>query len=200
MSHQGRNGQDGGPARQARRQRRLDAGDRGMARGSRRVPRRRTPAGPATRRIARADSRQAPPRPRPLGRDLVARPALPSTGPRSDRWPAAARRGRRQVLEPDVQVVRFQGPPGLTVEVLAPAPIPVPVGDGGGIITVGLKRGVGYRLRVTRIVERPLAELYPVIEVVGHLHRPEGSTPANTRSASSSIRTTWTTSSIAAGW
>ena len=80
-------------------------------------------------------------------------------------------------LEPDVQVVRFQGPPGLTVEVLAPAPIPVPVGDGGGLITVGLKRGVGYRLLVRGITERPQAELYPVVEIVGHLHRPEGIDP-----------------------
>jgi uncharacterized repeat protein (TIGR01451 family) len=76
------------------------------------------------------------------------------------------------VLEPDIQVVRFQGNPGLLVEVLAPAPVPVPKGDGGGIITVGLRRGQGYRLRVTGIPERPGAELFPVIEVVGHLHRP----------------------------
>ena len=89
----------------------------------------------------------------------------------------ARRRPAAPVLEPDVQVVRFQGPPGLVVEVLAPTPVPVPVGDGGGIITVGLKRGVGYRLRVTGIPERPGAELYPVIEIVGHLHRPEGIDP-----------------------
>jgi uncharacterized repeat protein (TIGR01451 family) len=81
------------------------------------------------------------------------------------------------VLDPDVQVVRFQGPPGLNVEVLAPAPVPVPIGDGAGIITVGLRRGTGYRLRVTGIVERPLAELYPVVEIVGHLHRPDGIDP-----------------------
>jgi hypothetical protein len=81
------------------------------------------------------------------------------------------------VLDPDVQVVRFQGPPGLAVEVLAPAPTPVSIGDGGGIITVGLKRGVGYRLRLTNIPERPGIELFPVIEVVGHLHRPEGIDP-----------------------
>ncbi len=81
------------------------------------------------------------------------------------------------VLDPDVQVVRFQGPPGLVVEVLAPAPTPVSIGDGGGIITVGLKRGVGYRLRLTNIPERPGVELFPVIEVVGHLHRPEGIDP-----------------------
>ena len=80
-------------------------------------------------------------------------------------------------IEPDVQVVRFQGPPGLVVEVLAPAPVPVPIGDGGGIITVGLKRGVGYRLRIANIPERPGSELFPVIEIVGHLHRPEGVDP-----------------------
>jgi uncharacterized repeat protein (TIGR01451 family) len=82
------------------------------------------------------------------------------------------------VLEADVQVVRFQGPPGLTVEVLSPAPAPVPAGDGGGIITVGLKRGVGYRLKVSGIPERPGRDLYPVIELVGHLHRPDGIDPA----------------------
>jgi uncharacterized repeat protein (TIGR01451 family) len=81
------------------------------------------------------------------------------------------------VLEPDVQVVRFQGPPGLIVEVLAPSPAPVPVGDGAGIITVGLRRGVAYRLRIGNIPERPGRELYPVIEVVGHLHRPQGIDP-----------------------
>ena len=67
----------------------------------------------------------------------------------------AAAPGAPAGLDPDVQVVRFQGPPGLNVEVLAPTPTPVPAGDGGGIITVGLKRGVGYRLRITNIPERP---------------------------------------------
>jgi len=81
------------------------------------------------------------------------------------------------VLDPEIQVVRFQGPPGLVAEVLAPAPTPVPIGDGGGIITVGLKRGVGYRLRLTNIPERPGAELFPMIELVGHLHRPAGIDP-----------------------
>jgi uncharacterized repeat protein (TIGR01451 family) len=76
------------------------------------------------------------------------------------------------LIEPDVQVVRFQGPPGLIVEVVAPEPSPVPAGDGAGIITVGLRRGVAYRLRISSIPERPGRELYPVIELVGHLHRP----------------------------
>jgi uncharacterized repeat protein (TIGR01451 family) len=81
-------------------------------------------------------------------------------------------------LDPRIQIVRFQGPSGLGVEVLAPAPTPVPVGDGGGIATVGLERGVGYRLRLTNITQRPGAELFPVIEVVGHLHRPLEIDPA----------------------
>jgi uncharacterized repeat protein (TIGR01451 family) len=81
------------------------------------------------------------------------------------------------VLSPDVQVVRFQGPEGLSVEILGPNPIPVPQGDGRGILTAGLRRGVGYRLRIANIPERPGVELFPVIEVVGHLHRPEGIDP-----------------------
>ena len=38
-------------------------------------------------------------------------------------------------------------------------------------MTAGLQRGVGYRLRLTNITERPGVELFPVIEVVGHMHR-----------------------------
>lgn len=75
-------------------------------------------------------------------------------------------------LDPNVQVVRFQGPQGLTVEVLAPQTIPVSVGDGGGILTAGLQRGVGYRLRIGEIPNRPGVELFPVVQVVGHMHRP----------------------------
>jgi uncharacterized repeat protein (TIGR01451 family) len=75
-------------------------------------------------------------------------------------------------LPADVQVVRFSGPEGLKIEVLGPAPEAVPQGDGKGLLTVGLKVGVGYRLRLTNIPVRPDVELFPVIEVVGHLHRP----------------------------
>ncbi len=80
-------------------------------------------------------------------------------------------------LAPEIQVVRFQGPVGLSVEVLSPAPEPVPLGDGGGVLTVGLRRGVGYRLRVSKIPYRPDVEIFPVVEVVGHLHRPQGVDP-----------------------
>ncbi len=82
------------------------------------------------------------------------------------------------VLSPEVQVVRFQGPPGVFVEVLGPAAEAVPPGDGKGIATVGLKVGSAYRLRVGNLPDRPGVELYPVIEIVGHLHRPPGIDPA----------------------
>jgi uncharacterized repeat protein (TIGR01451 family) len=81
------------------------------------------------------------------------------------------------VIAPEIQVVRFQGPAELAVEVLSPAPVPVPIGDGQGILTTGLLRGVGYRLRVSNIPNRPTAELFPVVEIVGHLHRPENIDP-----------------------
>jgi len=75
-------------------------------------------------------------------------------------------------LDPNIQVIRFQGPEGLGVEVLAPQPFPVSAGDGRGILTVGLQRGVGYRLRLSEIPHRPGVELFPVVQVVGHMHRP----------------------------
>lgn len=75
-------------------------------------------------------------------------------------------------LPPDLQVVRFQGPEGLRVEVLDPPGEPVPIGDGAGLTTVGLRVGPVYRLRLTNLPNAPGAELYPTLEVVGHLHRP----------------------------
>ncbi|MHB1561869.1 MAG: hypothetical protein ACYC61_30840 [Isosphaeraceae bacterium] len=82
------------------------------------------------------------------------------------------------LLPTDVQVVRFQVPEGSTIEVLGPSPTPVPHTETPATLTVGLKRGVGYRLRLSNIPEREGAELFPVIEVVGHLHRPDGIDPA----------------------
>jgi len=81
------------------------------------------------------------------------------------------------VIPVDVQVVRFQGPAGVTLEVLGPNPEPVPVVGAPALATVGLKVGVAYRLRLTNLPDRPGAELYPVIEMVGHLHRPPGIDP-----------------------
>jgi uncharacterized repeat protein (TIGR01451 family) len=81
------------------------------------------------------------------------------------------------MLPASVQVVRFQGPEGVRVEVLGPTTEPVPVGDGKGLLTVGLKVGVAYRLKVSNLPDRPDQELFPVIELVGHLHRPAGIDP-----------------------
>ncbi len=105
-----------------------------------------------------------------------ARPAVSAVGPIVT--PEGHGPDGPPALDPTVQVVRFQGPEGLGVDVLAPEPSPVPLGDGGGIGTVGLQRGVGYRLRLSNITERPGVELFPVIEVVGHLHRPREINPA----------------------
>ena len=85
------------------------------------------------------------------------------------------------VLPPQIQVVWFSGPPGTAIEVLEPAPtfLPVPEDElGSGGVTVGLQVGVGYRLRLSNLPNRPDAELFPVIEVVGHLHRPSDVDPA----------------------
>lgn len=79
-------------------------------------------------------------------------------------------------LPNEIQVVRFQAPEGVVVEVLGPPPEPVPsaLSDGPPPGLVGLRVGVGYRLKLSNLPGRPEAELYPVVEVVGHLHRPSG--------------------------
>jgi uncharacterized repeat protein (TIGR01451 family) len=194
MSHQGRNGQDGALVLRAKRAAGLAlliaALFAGVPLVAQQVP--PTPPHPAV-----VQPQPSPPitvsppaagftEPAPPGTPIVrgeaattapSTPAgIPGAAVVDPSMPRAATVGA-PVLDPDVQIVRFQGPPGLNVEVLAPAPVPVPIGDGAGIITVGLRRGIGYRLRVTGIVERPLAELYPVVEIVGHLHRPVGIDP-----------------------
>ena len=122
MSHPGRNGQNGGPTRQARRDRRACAGAGRMARGTARhgqdVPAIRRHAGRARRAAApiilssRRRRSSSPPPPAPIAHRTGRR-----TRDGRGRAPAADGRRRRRpatpVLEPDVQVVRFQGPPGL---------------------------------------------------------------------------------------
>lgn len=81
-------------------------------------------------------------------------------------------------LPADVQIVRFQGPAGVRVDVLGPMPEPVPVGDNHGLATYGLKVGVAYQLRLSNLPGREGVELFPVIEVLGHLHRPASVDPA----------------------
>jgi uncharacterized repeat protein (TIGR01451 family) len=74
-------------------------------------------------------------------------------------------------IPPDVQLVTFHVPDGVRLEILGPQPEPVPVPAAN---LYGLHVGVGYRLRVSNLPGRPGAVLYPVLEVVGHLHRPKG--------------------------
>jgi uncharacterized repeat protein (TIGR01451 family) len=118
------------------------------------------------------------------GQPVVSIPVGPQDGvavtgpPAAADQPVPAATPAAPVLPPDVQVVRFQVPGGTTVEVLGPTPTPVHHADHPGTLTVGLKRGVGYRVRIANIPEREGVELFPVIEVVGHLHRPDGVDPA----------------------
>jgi uncharacterized repeat protein (TIGR01451 family) len=187
MSHPGRNGLYGGPTHRAPRAAGVALAALAWLAGPA-VRAQQVPAGVAAPPVVQAEppasvTISSPPAPAP---NLA--PAAPvAVAPGDAPGAAAVNAGipvaapapaGAPVLEPEVQVVRFQGPPGLMVQVLSPAPIPVPVGDGGGVLTVGLRRGVGYRLRVTGIVERPLTELFPVVEIVGHLHRPDGIDPA----------------------
>ena len=122
----------------------------------------------------------APPTPRPVVATPIPMPApVPSAAPvvapdASGTAAPATAAAAEPALSTSVQVVRFQGPAGVKVEVLGPNPESVPAGDAHGLLTVGLKVGVPYRLRLSNLPERPDAELFPVIEVVGHLHRPAG--------------------------
>src|SRR5690242_15787453 len=104
---------------------------------------------------------QAPPAPNPTA------PGAPAPAPP----PAAATAPAPAVMElpVDVQVVRFQVPEGVRLEVLAPTPEPVPTGDNRGAATVGLRVGVEYRLKLSNLPNRPGEELYPAVTVVGHL-------------------------------
>lgn len=81
-------------------------------------------------------------------------------------------------LPHEVQVVRISGPEGVIVEVLGPETIPVPVGDGQGLATFGMRVGVAYQLKLSNLPNREGEELFPVVQLVGHLHRPPGIDPS----------------------
>ncbi len=110
---------------------------------------------------------QAPADPSPVGVAEVGGPAA-----------VAAPNMMAGGLPADVQIVRFQGPKGVRVDILGPMPEPVPVGDNHGLATYGLKVGVGYQLRLSNLPGREGVELFPVVEVLGHLHRPANVDPA----------------------
>ena len=129
-----------------------------------------------------AEARQSPPQ-APAGHAVVGDPATPSppaldpTVPPASPMTAVAdvETTASPMLPPEVQIVRFSGPPGLEIEVIEPPPMfrSSPSDDPDpGALTVGLQVGVGYRLRIANLPNRPGAEFFPVVEVVGHLHRP----------------------------
>ena len=70
-------------------------------------------------------------------------------------------------------MVRFEGPPDVRIDIIGPPAEPLPLSEGRANGLFGFKVGVGYQLRISNIPGRPNAELFPMIEVVGHLHRPE---------------------------
>ncbi len=78
------------------------------------------------------------------------------------------------IIPPEVQVVKFSVPDGAKLEVLGPATEPLAGPPTGA---VGLKLGVGYRLKLSDLPTAPGKELFPVVELVGHLHRPPGIDP-----------------------
>ena len=83
-----------------------------------------------------------------------------------------------EALPPEIQVVRIQGPEGVVVSVIGPETSPVSIGDGKGLATFGMRVGTSYYLRLSNLPNRPDGELFPVVQLVGHLHRPPGIDPA----------------------
>ena len=83
------------------------------------------------------------------------------------------------VLPSDVQIVKFTAPNGTKLELLGPTPEAiVSATDSKDSPLVGMKVGVGYRLKLSNLPTAPAGSvLYPVVEVVGHLHRPPGIDP-----------------------
>lgn len=120
-------------------------------------------------------SAQAPPAPAPVLEQPADAPAAPQPPAGTAAITPVAPEVVSPLIPPDVQLVTFWVPDGVNVEVLGPQPEPVPVAPASGRSPIiGLKVGVGYHLRVSNLPSRPGAVLYPVLEIVGHLHRPQG--------------------------
>ncbi len=135
----------------------------------------------ASARPSRPGGKGPGPSPGPSSRRPA--PAVVPPGARSSRRPrppmSARRRARPSRSCPTTcRSSGSRGRPGSKVEVLGPHPEGVPPGDGKGLATVGLRVGVGYSLRVSNLPDRPGVELFPMIEILGHLHRPAGVDPS----------------------
>jgi uncharacterized repeat protein (TIGR01451 family) len=99
------------------------------------------------------------------------------SGPPIAASPEAAPADAAPGFPADVQVVEFTVPAGVGVELLGPASEALPPYEGTAGTRFGLKVGVGYHFRLVNLPNRPDVELYPVLEVVGHLHRPPDVNP-----------------------
>jgi len=80
-------------------------------------------------------------------------------------------------LPPHIQVVQLRAPRGATIEVVEPAVEPLPTSSAEDGLLVGLPIGVPYRLRIRNLPTHPESELFPVVELIGHLHRPDDIDP-----------------------
>ena len=124
---------------------------------------------------ARAQAPLPPPTP-PLGLS-----AVPATDPAPVRplteLPGEAFLGPE--IPVDVQLVKFLVPEGTLLEVLGPAVEPIEANGPDQTNPIfGMRVGVGYRLKLSNLPNAPGAELFPMVELVGHMHRPPGIDPA----------------------
>jgi uncharacterized repeat protein (TIGR01451 family) len=119
---------------------------------------------------------QEPPQPPPRPAAVESAPAAIAADLNAPAVVAVEPTAAVPMLPPQVQVVRFKAPEGVKVEVLGPDPEPLAAAPGDSL-TAGLRVGVGYRLKLSNLPGKPNAEIFPTIEVVGHLHRPQGINP-----------------------
>ncbi len=101
-------------------------------------------------------------------------PSMAPADPARPATPVAAE------LAPDVQVVRLVAPRGTQIEILGPTTeFTLAAADpSSGVMMVGLKVGIAYRLKLSHMpTVAEGSELFPVVELVGHLHRPPGIDP-----------------------
>ena len=110
-------------------------------------------------------------------RQIPAPVPSPDRGPITSELPGSATLNS-PILPAEVQIVRFTAPNGTKIELLGPSPEPIVAADASTTgLTFGLKVGVAYRLKLSNLPNAPGAELFPMIELVGHLHRAPGVDP-----------------------
>ena len=184
MSHQGRNGQDGGPAHQAASSAGLMLVIAAWLVGQPPlVPRRHRPC-PSPRRSRGRSPRPRSPPPAPAGADhcFHARRcdrglARRRSGSSRGRTGAGCGRRASRCSSPTSRSCGFRDRRASPSRSSPRRPSPCRSATVAGSSRSASGAAWDIACASRGIVERPLAELYPVIEVVGHLHRPEGIDP-----------------------